>query len=162
MTEIASSPVWSSSDHSTVDLTYMHPKFGPIPFTASANDVEALGRDLFERAVSGEFGDIAIYEAPPLPVPPTISRRQCAAEMFARGLITGPEAVAMTQNGTPPAMVETMLVGLPEPAQTFARIDFAATNYERTNALLEMLMLSVPGTTSEDIDQFFRDAALRA
>jgi hypothetical protein len=34
----------------------------PIPFTASLNDSEAHGVDLYNRAVNGEFGPIAEYE----------------------------------------------------------------------------------------------------
>lgn len=39
---------------------------GEMPFTAQANDSEAHGRELFERAVAGEFGPIAAYAAPVL------------------------------------------------------------------------------------------------
>lgn len=98
---------------------------------------------------------------PPPPIPQTISRRQCAAEMFDRGLITGPEAIGMSSAAMPPAMVEAMLSVLEEPDQTFARIDFSAANYERSNPLLVSLMLAVPGTTEADIDDFFRAASAR-
>ena len=43
--------------------------------------------------------------------------------MFARGLVTGPEAIGMSTTAAPPAMVEAMLSALNEPEQTFARID---------------------------------------
>lgn len=103
-----------------------------------------------------------VLEDVPAPVPADITRRQCASEMFSMGLITGPEAIAMTATATPPGIVETMLVALPEPAQTLARIDFAASTYARDNALLGMLVAgAVPGTTEEDIDQFFVRAAAR-
>lgn len=95
-----------------------------------------------------------------VPVPQVISRRQCAAEMFARSLISSSEAIAMSTTGTPPAMVETMLAALPEPEQTYARIDFGAPNYDRANPLLVALM-SGTGADTEAIDQFFRDAASR-
>ena len=32
---------------------------GITPFTASPNDVEAHGRELFERAAAGDFGPVA-------------------------------------------------------------------------------------------------------
>jgi hypothetical protein len=36
----------------------------PLPFTASANDTEAHGREIFARAVAGEFGGVAPYVPP--------------------------------------------------------------------------------------------------
>lgn len=99
------------------------------------------------------------YVPPPAPVPGRITRRQCAKQMKAMGLIDGPEAVAMTTTGTPPSMVEAMILALPSDDQDDARIDFAADTYERENPLLVALMSAVPGTTSDDIDDFFRAAA---
>lgn len=156
----ASNPVWADAGHTRVDLVVDHPEFGPIPFTADADDVEAHGRDLHARAIAGEFGPIGAFVVPAPPVPVAISRRQCAAEMFSRGLITGPEAVAMTTTATPPALVEAMLAALPEPEQTFARIDFGAANYLRENPLLNALMIGT-GASLADIDAFFIAAAAR-
>ena len=78
--------------------------------------------------------------------------------MFARGLISGPEAVAMTTTATPPALVEAMLAALPEPEQTFSRINFGAGSYERGNPLLNALMIGT-GASQADIDVFFIAAA---
>ena len=41
---------------------------GYIPFTASADDSEAHGRELYARATAGAFGDIQPYVAPAPPV----------------------------------------------------------------------------------------------
>ena len=43
-----------------------HPQYGWIPFTASPDDVEPLGRDLFSKLK----GSAAPYVAPPPPPPP--------------------------------------------------------------------------------------------
>lgn len=51
-------------DHN-IDLEINHPEFGWIPFTASPNDVEEIGRNLYSQAISGEFGPIAAYVPPP-------------------------------------------------------------------------------------------------
>lgn len=99
------------------------------------------------------------YAPPPAPVPARITRRQCAKQMKVMGLITGAEAVAMTMTGTPPAMVAQMIQTLPADDRDDASIDFAADTYERGNPLLVALMTAVPGTTTEDIDDFFRAAA---
>jgi len=99
--------------------------------------------------------------APELPyVPYSITRRQCAKELRARGLITGPEMVAMTRTGEPPAMVEAILTALPEAEVWDARADFAADTYLRNNPLL-IGMMQASGAVSEDIDNFFRQAAVR-
>jgi len=60
----ANTPKYSAHDHSSIDLNIHHPRFGWLPFTARADDVESTGADLYARAVAGEFGPIAPYEAP--------------------------------------------------------------------------------------------------
>jgi len=39
---------------------------GILPFTADKNDSVPHGREIFERAVAGDFGAIADYQAPPV------------------------------------------------------------------------------------------------
>lgn len=46
----------------TIDLIVVHPVLGEIPFTASQNDGMEIGKEIFQRAESGEFGEIADYE----------------------------------------------------------------------------------------------------
>lgn len=103
-------------------------------------------------------GVIAPYVAPPAPVPASITRRQCARVLFERQMITGPEMVAMTATGTPPAMIEHVFSKMPEADQWVARADFAADTYERNNPLLVGIM-SASGSTVRDIDDFFHAAA---
>lgn len=50
------------NENGSIDIVYDHPHFGPIPFTASQDDTEPLGRELYARAVAGEFGVVAAYE----------------------------------------------------------------------------------------------------
>ena len=52
------------SSATTVDMEINHPNFGWIPFTASPNDSEQLGRDLYAQAIAGTLGTIAAYVAP--------------------------------------------------------------------------------------------------
>jgi hypothetical protein len=103
-------------------------------------------------------GQIAAYVAPPAPVPASITRRQCARELFNRQMITGDEMVAMTATGTPPASIEDMFALMPDNEQWIARSDFAADTYLRDNPLLVFIM-TASGSTSADIDGFFREAA---
>jgi len=76
----AHSPKYAAFDQSAVDLTIEHPELGTIPFTASANDTEALGQSLYARAKSGEFGDIAPYDGPPPPDPQEVLAQEVRAE----------------------------------------------------------------------------------
>lgn len=93
-------------------------------------------------------------------VPESITRRQCAMQMFAGGMITDAEGIAMTQSGVPPAAVQAYLDTLPEPQRTMATMDFAATNYFRNNPLLAALM-TLNNMTENDVDQFFIAASQR-
>jgi hypothetical protein len=45
------------------------PQYGWIPFTADPADVEEIGREMYARAVAGDFGPIAEYVPPPPPEP---------------------------------------------------------------------------------------------
>ena len=58
----ARNPKFSSAN--TVNLEIEHPQYGWLPFTASPDDTEAHGRDLFARAIAGEFGSVVEYVAP--------------------------------------------------------------------------------------------------
>lgn len=48
----------------TVDLEIDHPAFGWLTFSASPDDVEPHGRDLYARAMAGEFGPVAPWVEP--------------------------------------------------------------------------------------------------
>lgn len=45
----------------TIDLEIEHPDYGWIPFTASPNDSEEIGRSLYAQAIAGDFGEISAY-----------------------------------------------------------------------------------------------------
>jgi len=117
-------------------------------------DTEKLG-SLDLAAIETE----ALRLANIIPVPQSITRRQCARQLFVDEMITGPEMVAMTSTGTPPAMINIMFDAMLEPDKWLAQADFAADTYERNNPLLISVMEST-GASSEDIDNFFRKAAI--
>ena len=55
-----------------IDLVVLFSEIGEeIHFTAASDDIEAHGRELYARAVAGEFGPIAPY-IPPVPTPEEI------------------------------------------------------------------------------------------
>lgn len=71
-------------------------------YTASPNDVEETGRDLYARAISGEFGDIAAYVPPtePEPLPVTsVTRAQAKVALYRSGLLTAVEAAVTAAGG---------------------------------------------------------------
>jgi hypothetical protein len=54
---------YANVEHTMIDMIAKFVHLGePIPFTASLNDPEPHGVDLYNRAVNGEFGPIAAYE----------------------------------------------------------------------------------------------------
>jgi len=91
-------------------------------------------------------------------VPESITRRQCALQLRALGLITGSEAVAMARAGTPPAAIQAYFDTLGEEERIHAEIDFAATSYFRTNPLIGAL-LAANGMSETDAGAFFIAAA---
>ena len=52
---------WANAEHTGIDMivTINGQK---LPFTARADDPEDYGRELFNRAVAGEFGEIGEYQ----------------------------------------------------------------------------------------------------
>lgn len=56
-------PQWSNVDHTMIDVTAT---FSDLPesevrFTASPADTAVYGPDIYQRALNGEFGDIAEF-----------------------------------------------------------------------------------------------------
>jgi hypothetical protein len=57
---------WGNPEHTYINMnvTFEHTGDDLLPFTANQNDTEAHGKDIFNRAVSGEWGSIADYVEP--------------------------------------------------------------------------------------------------
>lgn len=67
----ATNPAWANRSQTLVNLTVRFEEIDEdLPFTANPNDVEAHGRDIYARAIAGEFGAIAPFEA----TPPTVEQ----------------------------------------------------------------------------------------
>ena len=58
----AKDPVWANTEHNEIYITVNFKDIGEVPFCASLNDVEPHGKDIFNRAVNGEFG--IVLDAP--------------------------------------------------------------------------------------------------
>ena len=63
----AKNPQWVNAEKTLIQVQakWQHLETeGYLMFLANPNDVEAHGRDLYQRCVNGEFGTIAEYVAP--------------------------------------------------------------------------------------------------
>lgn len=61
----ANNPKWVDKAHTSIDLTVRFEEIDEdLPFHATPFDVEEHGRDIFERAKKGEFGEIAEWTPP--------------------------------------------------------------------------------------------------
>lgn len=57
----ASSPVYANADKTAVTLTVTFASIGEAPFTATQDDTHDYGRELFTRAVAGDFGTVGDF-----------------------------------------------------------------------------------------------------
>jgi len=65
-------PQWANIQKSQIDCLVTFDHIGePVPFTASEIDNTSHGVEIFNRAASGEFGEVATYVPPPEPVTTT-------------------------------------------------------------------------------------------
>ncbi|MBM1872929.1 hypothetical protein [Pseudosulfitobacter pseudonitzschiae] len=56
--------VWADEAQTSLNCTVTFEGVGAVPFTATADDTEAHGREIFERAGNGDFGAIQAYVVP--------------------------------------------------------------------------------------------------
>jgi hypothetical protein len=54
---------WANAERTGIDMIITI-SGQRLPFTARADDPESYGRELFQKAVSGEFGEIGEYQPP--------------------------------------------------------------------------------------------------
>jgi hypothetical protein len=125
----------------TIDMETEHPAFGWIPFTASPDDSEQHGRELYAQAVAGDFGPVAPYVALP-PAPPAIltsvTMRQARLALLGAGLL------------------DQVNAAITDPA---AQIEWEyATTVERNSPLVQNLSVGL-GLTEEQLDSLFTTAS---
>jgi hypothetical protein len=61
----ASNPKWVDEAHTSINLTVNFEEIGQdVPFHATPDDTEEHGRDIYARAIAGEFGVIAEWTPP--------------------------------------------------------------------------------------------------
>ena len=159
-------PRWANAEHTKIDCNIIFPHIGPDPirYTASQSDPGwEHSEAIFETLAGGTLGvPVAAYIPPSLPVPTSISDRQFAHELRAREIITQLEAVAFVARGEIPSALAALVAALPSQRERDdAELLIAgATVFERAHPLTQSIASGF-GWTSEDTDDFFRDAAAR-
>ena len=94
-----SNPRWSDAANTAIELAvvFRHLGTAPVPFRAMADDIEPHGRELFARAVAGDFGAVSAYVEDPTV---TMRRRRDAA---IQSLTTAEEDVLLGRYKDDPA-----------------------------------------------------------
>ena len=95
------------------------------------------------------------------PVPAVISDRQFFQQLAAEGTITPAEALAAVRTGELPAALVAILDGIPDEDERFSAemLLSGATQIERAHPLTDAIGAAT-GRSHDDIDEFFRAAAL--
>ena len=143
--------------HGTIDCEVNHPKFGWIPFTASPDDPEDVGKAIYAAAAKGEVGE---YVPPPDPdpsVPELISDRQFFQALAEPPyeIITKEEALAAVKTGEIPAAMAAIISQLPDAAQFGATMLVSgATTFRRDHSLTGVVGTAF-GWSDAQIDAFF-------
>lgn len=112
-----------------------------LPFTASADDAEKHGRDVFAAIIeSGNVADYIEPEPQPEPVPQTLTARQARLALHGIGKLSD---------------VPAAIAALPEPQKTNAEIEWEyATHIERNNPFVAVLASALQ-LTDMQVNQLF-------
>jgi hypothetical protein len=142
----------------SIDCEILHPTYGWIPFTASPDDVEQHGREIYDAA--RQMNPLP-YEAPPPPpepVPRSMTFAQMLIGLVTETWITEAEGEAWLQ-GVVPTAVSTLIATLPV-EQRFAALARATrpTEVLRQDSLV-LALGAAEGKTAEEMDDFFRTYA---
>lgn len=143
--------IWSAQELSQIGLY--------LPIVPKPPPGKVSIADKVER-VDGIVQYVCTYVDIVPDIPEFITRRQCALHLLAVGQITAQEALDMTKTAAVPTTIAAVFdAQVASGAWTaeqriLAEIDFAASNYYRSNSLLSLM-----GLTEQEIDGFFIAAA---
>ena len=148
-----------------IDCEINHPQFGWIPFTASPDDAEQFGRELFAELGSKaaayiqyeptvEDTAIALAQARPAA---SMSRLDFAKLALREGWITAAEAKAWVPGNALPKIVTDIIAQHIEGAdkQDIAEINALGQLVVNRNDLLLRLLMAVKKVTPEQMDAHF-------
>ncbi len=127
----------------TIDCEYEHPIYGWIPFTASPEDTEELGRTIHSLALTGEYGEVVPYVAPPeapLVIPSIVTMRQARLALLETNKLH---------------LIQPAIDSLPSPQKEAAQIEWEYSGeVHRNKPFVQTLGLAL-GLTEEDLDNLF-------
>ncbi len=101
-----------------------------------------------------------LEDAPPPPVPASISDRQFAHVLALQGLITQEESLAWVKTGDVPAALQALVDEIPDPTIKFSAqmLLAGATVFERDHPMTAQLAAGL-GMSSAQVDDLWRAAA---
>lgn len=130
---------------SDIDLEMEHPIHGWIPFTASPDDPEEYGRELYQQVIDSGVA-IAPYIPAELPDPiiewretAEVTRFQAKAALLQLSHLETVQAYMDSANSTP-----------------LERLAWAEAKFTRRSQLVNGLGTTLLGLTDEQIDDFFK------
>lgn len=137
----ASNPVFANSGGTIINLQVEFAEIsGVLNFTASPVDSEEHGRDLYQRAIAGEFGTVQPYVAPSPIVPRVVTMRQARLALLQQGVL---------------AQVQTAINSLPSPQKEAAQIEWDySSEVHRDKPFVTILGASL-GLTETQLDDLF-------
>ena len=133
----------------SIDLEINHPKLGWILFTASSNDTEQFGKDIYNLAIAGEFGEIAefvevVLPDPPVLIPSRVSMRQARLALLSAGLLS---------------QVNAAIDALPSPDKEAAQIQWEYSQEVNRNEPLVTHLANALNLTEAQLDDLFLKAS---
>ena len=83
-------PQWANAEHSAINVLLGTETLAAMPFTATPDDSTDYGPEIYQRAVAGDFGEIAAYEPPTEAALLPAARSQLKRLMQDAGLVVAP------------------------------------------------------------------------
>jgi hypothetical protein len=118
------------------------------------------GRDMALWLVAAKRAALLGEPAPAVPVPQVITDRQFGQRLRDLEIITQAEALAFVGQGTVPAVLAALIAALPEAARDDAMLSVVGAVEYRRNHPFTTAIGTAFGWSSEQVDDFFRAAAL--
>lgn len=130
----------------TIDCEIEHSIYGWIPFTASPDDSEPLGVEIYNRAINGEFGTIEEYvpTSPVVSVPSFVTMRQARLVLLQQGLLS---------------QVQIAINSLPSPQNEAAQIEWDYSSEVHRDKPFVQMLGTLLGLNSLQLDELFILAA---
>jgi len=140
------SPSWADQGHTGVRMVVTFDHCGTGPFTAADHDTEPHGRELYARAIAGDFGPIAEYVAPPPVIPTVVTMAQARLALLHAGLLP---------------QVTSAIAALTGVDGDAARITWEFSPVVRRSAALVTQIATALGWGAAELDALFTDAGSR-